>query len=133
MANDISESGHFTLTFNPNLQINDIIWKHKSAILGRSGSRLSAEIKNFVGIGNSKAISRKHAEISWNERKNCFDLKVLAGSGIFSNSHFYQKNQKISLSMTEPTPLQMGKSRECKLYFLPPIHKSEISNKPFEI
>lgn len=115
----MSAVGYFTLLFDPNSELKEKIWttKTREIILGRSHQE---EPKYFIAIvpkTGYKDVSRKHAKVLWNQKKNCWDLEVL-GKSLWSNKKLYQQNETLSLSMAKPTPIQIGK--KCKFYFIPP-------------
>ena len=111
----LNNHGYFTLMFAPSQNMQEIIWRQETAILGRSNTK-SSEKHNFLSIGKFKTISREHGQISWNKDKECWDLKVLGKRGISSNGHKIEKDKIISMSMNQPTPIKMGES---KFYFCP--------------
>lgn len=117
----MATKGYFTLLFDPSSGIEEIVWnkQNQDLILGRK-TKKETKIENIIQIGDYNGISRKHAKISWNSCKGCWDLKVL-GKFVWSNGKCYNRNDIISLSMTEPTPLKFTKHGYSKFYFLPPI------------
>ena len=109
--------GFYSIRFEPSLGIADVVCSYRSVTLGRSQTKCADDLApKFIGLGVNKKISRKYAKIRWNKSSACFEVIVLNKRGIYSHSEWYEQDDILSLSMTEPTPLQMG---TIKMYFMP--------------
>ncbi|PVU90671.1 hypothetical protein BB561_004787 [Smittium simulii] len=76
-----------------------------TTVLGRQTQNIP---NNVVHLGNSKAISRKHAKINYNFIHHTFELQVIGKNGCFFNTLFIPCGMVVAL--THKTVITIGNS-----------------------